>query len=234
MMYSPHRFVAFNSVIDLDNNNEALTALFNNFVPELELGIWQPHDIPYRTTAFTKYAAIRSIQQYGCKNPIVVWVYYNQQGEISYNISPGKTRWKLWEATKNWKLPVLILDMTCRGESELNKYFKSLTPHLDPITIKSDPPSDYRNVHKFLWIDPNTNEDWVQAEERLQYGEAQEHFWTEYQYLQNTLPQLKLFLAGELVLVWGNADNGQVETNVLLESDIAIAWLNYLKIPINC
>jgi len=237
MKYSTSTFLAFKTSIEPSDNNQKLIELFADIGPPLELqygqvyidqGLdknWQPQ--------FRKYAVIRSIEEYGCTNPIIVWKFYDQDGSIGYRISPGKTRWRLWEATQSWSLPVLILDTTCNVNNDLSKYFHRIEPYNESITLKSETPTSHpRARHKLQYIDPVTGNDQFDIEEKMMFGGVHDRFWPEYQHLENILPQLKIFKDDQEILMWGKADKGSVEIDVNSEIEVAKIWLNHLQI--NC
>lgn len=249
-MFKAHSFLAFYTELDPANDNTAVSNLFEPITSYLEIGKGEPI-CPYRPkdhNDFQKYAAIRSINKYGCQYPVIVWVSYNKHGETNYNISPGSTRYRFWQAMQTWKLPLVIIDMTC--EADLTKHFTNLELYTNPVTLVSEtflngqsplkgyvtPEREHKyshgghNFHKLTWVDTDTQENYIEAEYRLQHSQTVKHFWSDYQHLQNTLPQLKVFLDGEQVVVWGDADNGIVETTISTMSDAAKVWLNHLQI----
>ena len=239
-MYKPHRFNAYQTLIDPQDDNTILAELMNKVTPKLEAG----RDVCDRTRIdrfnedVSKYCVIRSIQKLGCQNPMILWVAYNKHGEFNYTTSPGGTRWNLWEATQTWKLPMVIIDQT--REAPVEKYFHNLKTYDRSIIMESqcfniDPPLDaegkIRTGHKFRWIEPDQMEDWEQAEHRLMYSDANALFFEDYRDLLQQKKRLKIMLNDQQAFVWGLPENGTEVVTVDTQLEVYRTWLKYMNIP---
>jgi len=221
--YVPYRFQAFKTVIR--NPNAELIHMLNGCCGSLELDVSPPRDQEqYNHNHFQKYACIRSIQDFSCENPIILYAFYNKYGHIDYAVSTGKTRWALWHGTRDWDLPVLLIDHTFSNHEQ---YFDDLEPYNEPVTFRSEPPNNYRTNHKFYILDDG--EDWIGAEKRLLYEGVHNKYWHEYQVSRVILPQLNVFYNDELILQWGFGDD-IVSKTISNKFDLAKVWLDHLEI----